>query len=98
METGSVEQGSQSDQELKSTHGNFEWFYTWSDEWQIMPYNQQPKTAKDLIDRCTKCAAKLKPNYKFCPECGEKNLDKEDPEAFLQSLTREQLIELLKAK
>lgn len=98
METGSVEQGSQSDQELKSTRGNFEWFYTWSDEWQIMPHNQQPKTAKDLVDRCSKCAAKLKPNYKFCPECGEKNLDKEDPEVFLQSLSKEQLIQLLKAK
>jgi NADH pyrophosphatase NudC (nudix superfamily) len=98
METGSVEQGSQSNQELKSTHGNFEWFYTWTDEWQIMPHSQQPVQAKDLVDRCVKCKTKLKSNHKFCPECGEKNLGKQDPDEFLQSLTKEQLIELLKAK
>lgn len=97
-ETGSVEQGSQSNQELKSTNGNFEWFYTWTDEWQIMPHSQQPVQAKDLIDRCVKCKTKLKSSHKFCPECGEKNLSKQDPDEFLQSLTKEQLIELLKAK
>jgi len=98
METGSVEQGSQSNQELKSTNGNFEWFYTWTDEWQIMPHSQQPVQAKDLVDRCVKCKTKLKSNHKFCPECGEKNLGKQDPDEFLQSLTKEQLIELLKTK
>lgn len=98
VETGSVEQGSESNQELRSTHGNFEWFYTWSDEWKIMPYSQQPVQAKDLVERCAKCKTKLKSNYKFCPECGEKNLGKQDPDEFLQSLTKEQLIELLKTK
>jgi hypothetical protein len=98
VETGSVEQGAKSDQELRSTHGNFEWFYTWSNEWQIMPNSQQPVQAKDLVDRCTKCKTKLKSNHKFCPECGEKNLGKQDPDEFLQSLTKEQLIELLKTK
>lgn len=98
VETGSVEQGANSDQELRSTHGNFEWFYTWSDEWQIMPHSQQPVQAKDLVDRCTKCKTKLKSNHKFCSECGEKNLGKQDPDEFLQSLTKEQLIELLKTK
>jgi len=98
VETGSVEQGAKSDQELRSTHGNFEWFYTWSNEWQIMPNSQQPVQAKDLVDRCGKCKTKLKSNHKFCPECGEKNLGKQDPDEFLQSLTKEQLIELLKTK
>lgn len=98
VETGSVEQGANSDQELKSTYGNFEWFYTWSNEWQIMPHSQQPVQAKDLVDRCAKCKTKLKSNHKFCPECGEKNLGKQDPDEFLQSLTKEQLIELLKTK
>jgi hypothetical protein len=98
VETGSVEEGSQSNQELKSTHGNFEWFYTWSNEWQIMPNSQQPVQVKDLVDRCAKCKTKLKSNHKFCPECGEKNLGKQDPDEFLQSLTKEQLIELLKAQ
>jgi hypothetical protein len=98
VETGSVEKGGLSNQELKSTNGDFEWFYTWIDDWQIMPYSYQPKTAKDLVERCAKCNTKLKSNYKFCPECGEKNLQKQDPDTFLQSLSKEQLIELLKAK
>ena len=98
VETGSVEQGANSNQELKSSYGNFEWFYTWSNEWQIMPNSQQPVQAKDLVDRCTKCNTKLKSNHKFCPECGEKNMGKQDPDEFLQSLTKEQLIELLRTK
>ena len=98
METGSVEKGGLSNQELKSTNGDFEWFYTWIDDWQIMPHSYQPKTAKDLVERCAKCNSKLKSNYKFCPECGEKNLQKQDPDEFLQSLSKEQLIELLKTK
>ena len=99
METGSVEKGGLSNQELKSTNGDFEWFYTWIDDWQIMPHSYQPKVAKDLVEKCAKCNTKLKSNHKFCPECGEKNLGKRDTtEEFLQSLTKEQLIELLKAK
>ena len=99
METGSVEKGGLSNQELKSTNGDFEWFYTWIDDWQIMPHSYQPKVAKDLVEKCAKCNTKLKSNHKFCPECGEKNLGKRDAtEEFLQSLTKEQLIELLKAK
>ena len=98
METGSVEKGGLSNQELISTNGDFEWFYSWMDEWQIMPHTYQPKTAKDLVERCVKCNTKLKSNHKFCPECGEKNLQKQDPDTFLQSLTKEQLIELLKAQ
>jgi len=98
VETGSVEKGGLSNQELISTNGDFEWFYSWMDEWQIMPHTYQPKTAKDLVERCVKCNTKLKSNHKFCPECGEKNLQKQDPDTFLQSLTKEQLIELLKAQ
>jgi hypothetical protein len=99
VETGFVEKGGQSNQELKSTHGDFEWFYTWTTDWQIMPYNQQPKVAMDLVDRCAKCTNKLKSSHKFCPECGEKNLGKRDiTEEFLQSLTKEQLIKIIKAQ
>ena len=99
METGSIEQGGKSDQGFVNVSGDFEWFYTWTTDWQIMPYSQQPKVAKDLVEKCAKCNTKLKSNHKFCPECGEKNLGKRDTtEEFLQSLTKEQLIELLKAK
>jgi hypothetical protein len=98
IETGTVEKGSDSDQTFGQSFDDFEASHHWISEWQIMPYLQQPVQAKDLVERCTKCKTKLKSNYKFCPECGEKNLGKQDPEEFLQSLTKEQLIELLKAK
>ena len=97
-ETGSVEKGGLSNQELKTTNGDFEWFYTWMSDWQIMPHSYQPKVAKDLVEKCVKCTAKLKSNYKFCPECGNEVSTKDENEAFLQSLSKEQLIELLKAK
>ena len=98
METGSIEQGATSNQNFATSNGTFDWFHSWITEWQIMPYSQQPVQVKDLVDRCAKCKTKLKSNHKFCPECGEKNLGKRDPDEFLQSLTKEQLIELLKAK
>lgn len=98
VETGSIEQGGKSDQGFVNMSGDFEWFYTWTTDWQIMPYSQQPKVAKDLVEKCVKCNTKLKSNYKFCPECGNEASTKDITEAFLQSLTKEQLIELLKAK
>jgi hypothetical protein len=98
VETGSIEQGGKSHQGFVNMSGDFEWFYTWTTDWQIMPYSQQPKVAKDLVEKCVKCNTKLKSNYKFCPECGNEASTKDITEAFLQSLTKEQLIELLKAK
>jgi predicted RNA-binding Zn-ribbon protein involved in translation (DUF1610 family) len=99
IETGTVEKGSNSNQTFKESFDEFDAFHYCVSEWQIMPYLQKPKTAKDLVEKCAKCNTKLKSNHKFCPECGEKNLGKRDTtEEFLQSLTKEQLIELLKAK
>ena len=94
-ETGVVEQGGKSDQKLVSVSGDFEWFHTWIDEWQIMPYNQQPKTAKDLVERCVKCNTKIKSNYKFCPECGQEASTKDITEGFLNSMSKEELIKMI---
>ncbi len=95
METGSVEKGSQSNQELRSTNGDFEWFYTWIDDWQIMPHAYQPKVAKDLVERCVKCNTKIKSNYKFCPECGQEATTKDITENFLNSMSKEELIKMI---
>ncbi len=98
METGSIEQGATSNQNFATSNGTFDWFHSWITEWQIMPYSQQPKTAKDLVEKCVKCNTKLKSNYKFCPECGNEASTKDITDSFLQSLTKEQLIEILKAQ
>ena len=95
METGSVEQGSQSNQELKSTNGDFEWFYSWIDDWQIMPHTYQPKTSKDLVSRCPSCANKLKSTHKFCPDCGSEITGKALLEDVLQKLPKEDLIKMI---
>ena len=54
-----------------------------------MPYSQQPKTTKDLVEKCVKCTAKLKSNYKFCPECGQEASTKDMTENFLNSLSKD---------
>jgi len=94
-ETGAIEQGGKSDQELVSANGDFEWFHTWIDEWQIMPHSQQPKTAKDLVSRCPSCSNKLKSTYKFCPDCGSEITGKALLEDVLQKLSKEDLIKMI---
>ena len=98
IETGTVEKGSNSAQTFKESFDEFEMFHYCVSEWQIMPYLQKPKTAKDLVEKCVKCNTKLKSNYKFCPECGNEASTKDITEAFLRSLKKEQLIEILRAK
>jgi ribosomal protein L32 len=95
VETGSVEKGGQSNQELRSTNGDFEWFYTWIDDWQIMPHTHQPKTSKDLVSRCPSCANKLKSTHKFCPDCGSEITGKALLEDVLQKLPKEDLIKMI---
>jgi hypothetical protein len=95
METGSVEKGGLSNQELKSTNGDFEWFYSWIDDWQIMPHTYQPKTSKDLVSRCPSCANKLKSTHKFCPDCGSEITGKALLEDVLQKLPKEDLIKMI---
>lgn len=95
METGSVEEGAKSDQNFATANGTFDWFHSWVSEWQIMPYSQQPKVAKDLVERCVKCNTKLKSNYKFCPECGNEASTKDVTEAFLSTLSKEELVKML---
>jgi hypothetical protein len=42
----------------------------------IMPYEEKPLTKKEYYKTCrkycTNCGTKVKPTYKFCPQCGEK--------------------------
>lgn len=95
METGSIEQGSTSNQNFATSNGTFDWFHSWITEWQIMPYSQQPKVAKDLVEKCIKCNTKLKSNYKFCPECGNEASTKDITESFLKTLSKEELVKML---
>ena len=74
IETGRVEAGSTSDQKFENVNGNFSGWYTTCVSWKILPESQEPVTvAKVTTNYCVTCGTKIqKPNYKFCPNCGEK--------------------------
>jgi hypothetical protein len=73
LETGRVEQGSKSNQELINTYGNFSWIWTYSSEYQILPRSVKPVEVSEIRDYCTECGVRIKKKtWKFCPTCGEK--------------------------
>jgi len=74
IETGRVEQGSESDQEFKYVNKKFEYFAFHTIEYKILPVSQKINTVQDTQIKiyCTQCAHKLKKEYKFCPACATK--------------------------
>jgi hypothetical protein len=74
IETGRVEQGSNSDQKFKTVNKNFEWFAFHTIEAKLLPVSQKVNTAEDInVKRyCTNCGAKLGKGDKFCSTCGTK--------------------------
>ncbi len=73
QETGRVEKGDHSAQQLESDSTNFNSWPSWSSKWTIMPKSQKAFVKEDLGIFCTGCGAKRKkPSHKFCPSCGNK--------------------------
>jgi len=74
IETGRVEQGSDSDQKFKTTNKDFEYFAFHTIECKMLPVSQKINTAEDInVKRyCTNCGAKLGKTDKFCSSCGTK--------------------------
>lgn len=74
IETGRVEQGSQSDQKFKTVDKDFEWFAFHTVEAKLLPVSQKINTAEDIKVKvyCTNCGAKLHKDHKFCGHCGTK--------------------------
>jgi zinc-ribbon domain len=74
VETGRVEKGQHSSQQMAYVDGNF-WYYAFTTiTWQIKPTSQKPYTASEIAQRyCGECGAKIKKDsFKFCPQCGTK--------------------------
>lgn len=98
VETGRVEQGSNSNQTFKTVNKDFNSWTVSTSVWKILPESQKPIEKSDLIERCPKCSSKIKKtSWKFCPECGNE-LKQETWEDVLNKLSKEELIELLKNK
>ena len=74
IETGRVEQGSNSDQKFTTSNKDFEYFAFHTIECKMLPVSQKINTAEDInVKRyCTNCGAKLGKTDKFCSSCGTK--------------------------
>lgn len=74
IETGRVEEGSQSDQQIKTVDKKFEYLAFHTISYKMLPVSQKVNTIEDInVKRyCTNCGAKQKPEFKFCPSCGKK--------------------------
>jgi hypothetical protein len=74
IETGRVEQGSTSDQKIKTIDKEFEYFSFHTIEYKMLPISQKINTAEDINVKvyCTNCGAKLGKGHKFCSSCGTK--------------------------
>lgn len=76
IETGRIEKGNHSNQEINYVSGyNFS-YYPFAEELiHIYPKSTKPVFKSDLTKKyCSNCGRKLSPKtkYKFCPYCGEK--------------------------
>lgn len=74
IETGRVEKGSDSSQELKYINKSFEYTAFHTVEYKMLPVSQKINTVEDINVKvyCTNCGAKLGKTDKFCASCGTK--------------------------
>jgi rRNA maturation endonuclease Nob1 len=72
LETGRVEVGESSNQQLVETFGEFSNYMETCVVWKINPMSQKPIQAGEIRQYCTGCRTRIKKaSWKFCPTCGE---------------------------
>jgi hypothetical protein len=74
IETGRVEAGSDSNQQITYVNKSWEYYAFHTVEYKLLPTSQKINTTKDLqVARyCHSCGNRRKPEHKFCPACGTK--------------------------
>ena len=74
IETGRVEMGSDSNQQLTSVNKNWEYFYFHKVEYKMLPISQKINTSEDInVKRyCSNCSHKITKGDHFCSSCGKK--------------------------
>jgi len=73
IETGKVERGESSSQNLTQTSGSYSSFAANSISYRLTPESQKPVEVEKLRNYCTGCGNRIKKDtWKFCPSCGEK--------------------------
>jgi hypothetical protein len=75
IETGRVEQGSESNQKFQSVNKKFEYLPFHIVEYKLLPISQKINTSSDMKVKiyCGNCGAKANAGDKFCRECGNKH-------------------------
>lgn len=74
FETGRIEKGNNSNQNIKTVNNySFESYYFKKEDIKILPMSRKPYTSNDLSKvYCTNCGRKINNKFKFCPYCGTK--------------------------
>ena len=73
IETGRVEKGNHSNQNLDYVNIDFEYYPFKTEYIKLFPVSQKQVNSNDLKKiYCHNCGRKLKDKYKFCPYCGTK--------------------------
>ena len=73
IETGKVEKGESSSQNLTQTNGSYSLFAANSISYRLTPESEKPVEVEKLRNYCTGCGNRIKKDtWKFCPSCGEK--------------------------
>ena len=71
LETGRVERGERSGQNLENSYGTFDARACAKYLYRILPESQRPIVAGEIRSYCTGCGTRIKKsNWKFCPSCG----------------------------
>lgn len=74
QETGMVGKGGHSDQKFTMVHYDFEYTPFYTVEYKLLPYSQKVNTIDTISVKryCTECGSKIKSNFKFCAQCGNR--------------------------
>jgi len=72
IETGRVQEGSNSNQNLVHVSG-YKWGYSsYETTFRILPESTRILEKKDLRNHCTQCGKRAGHNHKYCSACGSK--------------------------
>jgi hypothetical protein len=73
IETGKIEKGEKTDQEMQSTYGSYNSWSTNTVSIHLLPESIKPVEVSELRNYCTECGTRMKKStWKFCPNCGNK--------------------------